>query len=201
MIAIIIAIVAIIAGIVGWLIAKKSQAPTLQTVATQPSIPVAQTQPTTPVTQPAPADETARWQTYSDTRNGFEVKYPNGYVTLLHNDKYLGDEPSFTIRKTGNNKEGAYVFGFSNIPHFLDGDKDKIQNPDAWLADQNRLGNKYTKTTFNGQIAYMPQYDTHGFTQYFWFVKNGSAYDEYDVFVSKNDNIGSEIVLTFKFLK
>lgn len=70
-IAVIIMIVAITAGVVGYLFAKKVQTPTEKAVATQPS---AQTQQVQQPTQPA--DETANWQTYSNAKYGFEFKYP-----------------------------------------------------------------------------------------------------------------------------
>src|SRR6266568_2620276 len=75
-IVIIIVIVAITSGIIGWMFAKKSQAPVQQSVVNQP-VPVAKTQP---ITEPiAPTDETTNWQTYSNTKYGFEFKYPQFY--------------------------------------------------------------------------------------------------------------------------
>jgi len=64
-IAIIVAIVAITAGVIGFLLAKKIQAPVVE--------PAAQT----PVTQSA--DETTDWKTYTNTQYGYEFKYPSNY--------------------------------------------------------------------------------------------------------------------------
>lgn len=51
-ISVIVAVAAITAGIVGWMLAKKSQVPVQQTTITQPPTPAAQTQPTAPVAEP-----------------------------------------------------------------------------------------------------------------------------------------------------
>lgn len=68
-VALIIVIVAITAGTMGWMFARETQAPVAQT---QPAV-----KTTTPATQPtAPVDETAGWRTYTNTQYGFEFKYP-----------------------------------------------------------------------------------------------------------------------------
>lgn len=61
-IAIIVAIVAITAGVIGFLLAKKTQAPAEKPVAAQP---VAQT-----------ADETVGWKTYTNNAYNYEIRYP-----------------------------------------------------------------------------------------------------------------------------
>ena len=71
-IAIIIVVVAITVGVIGWLFAKNLQAPTPQPMVTQTTAPVAQTQPAVqratpasqPSVQPVQNDETTSWQTY-----------------------------------------------------------------------------------------------------------------------------------------
>ncbi len=83
-IAIIVVIVTITAGVVGWIFAKKSQAPASQTVAMQETAPVAQTQPATqatkPVAQPTPvANETANWKIFQSKQEGFTLRYPNDW--------------------------------------------------------------------------------------------------------------------------
>lgn len=67
-IALIIVIVAITAGVVGWMFAKKSQAPVQQAAATQPTAPVAQTQPASqPIQQQATQPASAQAQTTAST--------------------------------------------------------------------------------------------------------------------------------------
>jgi len=58
-VAIIIVIVAITFGAIGWLIARKTQAPVqnIQTAAPQPSMPVVQTQPNTTISETTPATQ------------------------------------------------------------------------------------------------------------------------------------------------
>lgn len=40
---------------------------------------------TTPTTPTAPADPTAGWQSYTDSENGFSLKYPPGWTTKVGN--------------------------------------------------------------------------------------------------------------------
>ncbi|HOX10956.1 MAG TPA: hypothetical protein P5323_02225 [Candidatus Moranbacteria bacterium] len=72
LIVIIVAIVAITAGVIGFLLAKKTQAP-----ATAPAV----TQPVTQTPLAQPADENADWKTYTNTKYGFEFKYPADLIT------------------------------------------------------------------------------------------------------------------------
>jgi len=75
-IAVIVVVVAITAGIIGWILAKNSQAPAQQAT-TQPSTPVAQTQPTTAPTQPQvtqPAPTIPSNQNYIEVKElGFKI--------------------------------------------------------------------------------------------------------------------------------
>ena len=73
-IALIIVIVAITAGFVGWMFAKKSQAPVQQTVVSQP-IQVAQTQS---AVQPL-SDKFAGWQMYKNDVYDYEIQYPSDW--------------------------------------------------------------------------------------------------------------------------
>jgi hypothetical protein len=107
-IAIIIVIVAITSGAIGWLFAKITQAPTTQTAAIQsaiPDTPIAQTQPagqsstqtTQPVAQPIPTDKAATWQTYTNTQYSFTLQIPadwKGYTV-----KCQKEECDFTVPK------------------------------------------------------------------------------------------------------
>jgi hypothetical protein len=80
-IAIVIVIVAITAGVIGYLFANKKQVPvqqeTIKTVQ-QPAQATAQTTQIQPVAQPV--DETANWQTLSDNKMGISFKIPSNWV-------------------------------------------------------------------------------------------------------------------------
>jgi len=91
-VAIIIVIVAITAGIIGWLFTKKSQVQ-VQPVATQSTPTVAQTQPVTTPTPTAPATQPqtnnqktatapADWKTYTNSKYGFTFSYPSSWFVL-----------------------------------------------------------------------------------------------------------------------
>jgi hypothetical protein len=80
-IALIIVIVAITAGAIGWIFAKKTQAPVQQAAVIQP-VSVEKTQPATqpavPIAQPAQQNNV-----YTNTEFGFQITFPNSW-----NNKY-----------------------------------------------------------------------------------------------------------------
>jgi hypothetical protein len=67
-IAAIIVIVAVTAGIIGWMFAKNSQAPTSQSGSIRPTA------------QLTPKDETSNWKTYRNEVYGYEIQYPSYWV-------------------------------------------------------------------------------------------------------------------------
>lgn len=80
MIALIVVIVVITAGVVGWMFAKKSQAPAPQTELIKPTAPVAQKQPTaSSEVQPQTTNMPADWKAYQDKELGYEFFYPSGW--------------------------------------------------------------------------------------------------------------------------
>lgn len=73
-IAIIIVVVAITAGVIGWLLSNRNQTPVQQAAVTQPAPVKSVTQ--TPATQPvAVAQPTANLQTYTNAKVGFQFSY------------------------------------------------------------------------------------------------------------------------------
>lgn len=74
-IAVIIVIVALTAGVFGWMFAKKAEAPVQQAIITQ-SAPVAKTQPAVQPTSQTVSVVPASWKTYADSKYGFELKTP-----------------------------------------------------------------------------------------------------------------------------
>lgn len=114
----IIIIVSITAGIIGWMFAKKTQAPIQQSAVMQPTTPVAQNQSVVSTTQPVtnqepvdkPIDETANWQTYSNAKYGIEMKYPQANWKIYSDDNSVFIEKKVISKKekeTGSN--GAII--------------------------------------------------------------------------------------------
>ena len=213
-IAIIIVIVAITAGVSSWMFAKKSQIPTPQVVATQPTVPVAQTQPAVQpattqqqVAQPAPTDETANWQTYTNAKYGIEFKYPAGYKTII--DENAGD-PSFSVnnpekdvRVSGDGPYPQYAFTISVLHSFIGGDPDKFQTPAEWAKNQKKSDSTLKEETINGIAMYAADTATGGgqkLKENYMFVKKGNVYDFYTITYKKSD-VGQKILSTLKFTK
>jgi hypothetical protein len=75
----VVVIIAMAAGIVGWMFTKEPQAPTSKQAEAQRPVQAVQKQSTgrqdTPAQQ-AQTDETANWKTYSNEKYGFRFKYP-----------------------------------------------------------------------------------------------------------------------------
>jgi len=77
----ILVIVAILVGGAFWMRAEKAQAPAAQPVAVQQPTPPALTQPAVqqPTTQPTQTDDTANWQTYTNTKYGYSLMAPKNF--------------------------------------------------------------------------------------------------------------------------
>jgi len=119
LIAIIIVVIAITAGVIGWILAKNSQVPVQQaTTITQPPIPIAQTQPVAtpaPVVQQQaqtvaneqsasqPLDENTSWQTYQNSNIGYSLKFPSDWKYLVcdNNIQFMLYSPTTKKEKCG----------------------------------------------------------------------------------------------------
>lgn len=115
-IAIIIVIVAITAGVIGWLLATKNQAPAQQAAAQPaPVKSVTQTQPaaTQPTAPAQSADETADWQTYSNKMFEYSLKVPKEYAIASLGDNVLslpnGEHPKDSSASISGNYNGEKI--------------------------------------------------------------------------------------------
>lgn len=190
-----------VGAIIYFAITNRFSQPVIPTSVTQQ--PVINQQTSQSVYNNLPVDETANWQTYTSTKYGFDLRYPNGYKYIENND--YGVEPDFVIRKVSDDR-GVYAFGVGVVTNFLGGDPDKFKDPEEWEKEQNKLGDTFTKSTVDGRVAYTtltynPQNFQGEYKKYMVFIKNGSVYDMYQIFTEKNDPIGEKIISTFKFTK
>ena len=158
-IAIIVVIVAITAGVVGWMFAKKSQAPTSQTVATQPTTPETQTQPTVPAQQTMPTDESATWKKFDSKLLNLSFSYPlksefqEEDVFADRQIKYTGKDVYFSDKNDYSPALEAITKDFSatdSIPHDeIKGSLDSENSIKVVIFDD-----KYTKVIKKGTGIY-----------------------------------------------
>ena len=205
-IAIIVAIVAITAGVIGFLFAKKIQAPATEPAVTQP---VAQKS----VTQPA--DETVDWKTYTDNKNGFEIKYPKEWVLENTNYDYqngvgLASAESAKIIAKNKSQELAYQYDIAVVVYdsisSLPGIKNySIKNIDEYIQKNNvQYGvlHNPAKVTFAGKEAY--SFVATGLTDNYTIIaKEGGKIYEMIFFKKSSDSEltieQKKILSTFKF--
>src|SRR6185369_6461120 len=125
-IALIIVIVAITAGAVGYLFANKTQTPVAQPVAVRQSESVAKTQqPAAPIIQPSTlVDETANLQTYTNSENGFSFKNPVSWTVKSAKPGDIGGEFLEVSPKDINTveKKGGYLVGVEILKSRSDSD-------------------------------------------------------------------------------
>lgn len=193
-VAAIIAIIAITAGVIGWKFAKKSPAPAQQAVVTQSTASVAQTAPA--------ADETANWKMYTDKETGVSFKYPSGYEAQSGGDR----SRVFVKNPKKDFDDGmstVYAFEYYDLyAGLLGGNSDgDIKTPEEWSAYKNSVGDINIKTTVAGMPTYVIEEKMPNgivLKKYNVFVKNGDKYDDY-LFVIKKDDVGEKILSTLKF--
>lgn len=122
----IILLMAIIIGAIFWLQGQKTQTPAVpqQAVLAPQTQPVQHStvQPSEPVLQ-QPADETADWQTYSNAKLEFSIKYPADWVYVGQND-IPGFVNGFLFLKNGHEEEIAKsenpLLEMSSVPEYLE---------------------------------------------------------------------------------
>ena len=192
-IAIIIVIVAITAGVVGWLVARKSQAPVVNQPAVQPitQTPVvqpAQQSTAAPVGQKQTEEEQktqtiakenkdalaipADWKTYTNTKFNFEFKYPSDATVVERTGTGI-----FVLLKGQVIKQtGNYIFNLS--PPFKNGNTLEVYK-NAWLegdsgtfTNEILAGNDAWKITGAHQNS---KNESEKKLTYHYFLKNLSA--------------------------
>ncbi|MDD5397127.1 MAG: hypothetical protein PHW24_03660 [Candidatus Moranbacteria bacterium] len=200
-IAIIIVIVAITAGAIGYLFAMtRTQAPVQQTATTQPTTPVAQTQPvvqsTTPTTQPAAqntsVDETLNWQTYTNSKMGYTLKYPLEYVPNPPVDQYGAENVSFI------NKDGA-TFNVT-VDYDLNGGIGLATDP---TPDKDSIISGPSDIKISGVVAkeYKIKNSDNTTADYVFVSSNNKMYIVDNKGYNSNDVIFNKIISSFKFTK
>ena len=162
----------------------------------QPSS-VSQTTPTPDVT--STPNPTANWQTYTDTQNGFSIKYPTDW---------------YTAKSTNSSNElvGAY-FSPNNVPIPNQGmevtlfpNKDGLTLSDYIVQNYIPKGNfKYVQTNLDnnpaidldGSLLAIPGVGSHGL----FTIKNGVVYelDWHPTTLPNDDQLRQEMLSTFKF--
>lgn len=106
-IVIIVVLVAITVSAITCVVTTKIQEPVQQANVSQPA-PVTKTQPTVPTTHTTVADETALWQTYSNSEYSF--KYPNQKINFELSDNNSIDQEVNSIFKVNNDNYRAFHF-------------------------------------------------------------------------------------------
>jgi hypothetical protein len=92
-IALVVVILVITVGVIGRMFAKKNQTPNQGLENIQPEYTGLEAQIhsyTAPFMQTVPTSETTNWQTYTDKRYGYEIKYPKNWEFWIETDKNLG---------------------------------------------------------------------------------------------------------------
>lgn len=143
----VIVLIAIIVGVLLWIQNKKEIPIITQTEVTKPIVSVSQ-----PTTQTEAVDETANWQTYTNTKYGFEFKHPKGWSVKEDNAGNMPKETAFTVFSSTND---LINFDMSLVKSEMD--------PKAWYMDGDdlELNKAYTKNkvdyrqlTINGYPAF-----------------------------------------------
>jgi hypothetical protein len=151
-------------------------------------------------------DETVNWQTYKNKEYGFEFKYPRDGYEFHIGDPEIDKSMFFVKNSSKDIAKGPYInyaFDLNITPSFLRTDDPEIfQNPEEWASNQRELGIQYNKTTINGELVYTTDDSFIGdkLQDFILFRKRENDYDMYS-FITKNDDLGEKILLTFKFTK
>jgi hypothetical protein len=210
-IAIIIVIVAITASVITWLFTEKIQAPVQQnTTMTSASV----VQPTTSTTQPAvqsmPTDEIVNWKTYSNSKYGFEFKYPDYLKPESVNDNLL--TISNRKRKGGNLENGDIVLTFeiSKKADEMGGLDEKLKQTKEIEKSGGAVISRYKEMNIDGFPAIQQLEDVKvSDPGCYWstYINKSDRYDSITLMSAKCDTIinlendYNKILSTFKFIK
>lgn len=193
-IAIIIVIVAITAGVIGWLFARKTQiqsTPNKQTRAEQPLL----------------KDETANWQTYKNAEIGFEIKYPKDWSFGKNGEIFKPNSPKNC--GTSLDPQGYEPMCRDNIGFVLYKNEEKLPieklfETEGWKEGQNYKAFKEYK---NGDISgytmiSISDYDGSEVESFWSTLENGDylAIQGYYL-VGDEKNVFQKMISTFKPIK
>jgi len=164
LVAVIVIVVAIAAGAIGWILARNSQTPVQQTATTQPTTPKSTipTQPVaqTPIAQPT-TDKTTGWNTYTNKRYGYTISYPkNWFVDTTYSEDAITQrgDPSNADFIGGDTNWSNYKgsFDLGNIPKDIQtvflmiSKQDKATTLDEYLKIENFDFDKKESVQING---------------------------------------------------
>lgn len=168
----------------------------------------------TPQTSPS---ETAGWKTYTNTRYGFEFKYPKEYPPGIYDPKaridVLVDSNAETLRITTNNSLSTDAFAdFLSIWPFTHGSNGNLEeltsdnilkiiklNMSIYTSDPYKV--ELTKITFAGKEAVELQGHDDSISLYKLIIVPIDSYHAIAIQQNKKSEIYNAIISTFKFTK
>ncbi|HBP00767.1 MAG TPA: hypothetical protein DD454_00925 [Candidatus Moranbacteria bacterium] len=205
-IALIVAVVAVSAGVIGYMFAKKTQAPEIV------KDPAGPPSPKTELAQPA--DETADWQTYRNEEYGFEFKYPINW--MLSEDKGnnfdlpIVDIVSPETQELIKDRKIPYVSDLSiyYYPSVADESENKLNGLGATTVDELIERNTLITKIGSTEIGGIPATDVvwGGESLYYTILveRNSHLYKLWFGNINTKDKltlVENNILSTFKFTK
>jgi len=160
-------------------------------VVQQPAQPTPGQQQTSQTQPTAPVDETASWQSYSNAKLGFEVKYPSNWKKITPPNDFQG------INLLNENGNGVFaVIYYKDINEYLNAGElsfDDLKKDTDYknVKDISFLGNKAISATFINSFINL--------SQTVIFVSKGDAI--YEIAYDDNDSVdmSRQILSTIKF--
>ena len=203
----IVLVVAIVAGGIGFMLARKTEVPTKKPVAMQQ--PVAQ-----PAQSVAPrvTDETANWKVYTNSKLGISFKYPTDWKINMPNDinefieiNLVSPETERNVQELGEYPSADIVVAVrDSIACFAPNCSGKWKNLNEYLRDSEKEGDigGVREISVGSLKAYEAGKVGMG-GHYTIYMENKTAFLEIDFTLRESmkelTNIESKILSTFKF--